>query len=305
MRFLNIWIFLLLCGMPWGKVLAVKIEKALIYNQYTLADTYAYGEKIRIFQWDKISDRIESVMAFRQKHILMGILVNYRNINRMPPLVVKASKNRYKGMQDSHGVAQSQGIPLYSEGDWEVPERYGLDGTLVALQNDSAGFFKVTSVTFGGEWWVPWRYVKPLGPVVFTKAVFVDRTNQNIATLEYTDPAWLVRSMNPATTGLNRPPYMHSTPSGTFVVQRKIPKMYFYKDGTTIEGGYAPYASRFSGGAYLHGVPVNYPRKDIIEYTASLGTSPRSHMCVRNATSHAEFIYDWVILNGTLVFVFD
>ncbi|WP_353937924.1 L,D-transpeptidase family protein [Parabacteroides goldsteinii] len=58
-------------------------------------------------------------------------------------------------------------------------------------------------------------------------------------------------------------------------------------------------------GGYIHGVPVNAPRKSLIEYSSTLGTTPRSHMCVRNATSHAKFIYDWAPVYETLVFVFD
>ena len=56
----------------------------------------------------------------------------------------------------------------------------------------------------------------------------------------------------------------------------------------------------FTDGAYIHGVPVNAPRKTQIEYSPSLGTTPRSHMCVRNATSHAKFIYDWAPVNELL-----
>lgn len=70
-------------------------------------------------------------------------------------------------------------------------------------------------------------------------------------------------------------------------------------------GGYAPYASRFTDGAYIHGVPVNEPRKTQIEYSWSLGTTPRSHMCVRNATSHAKFIFDWAPVNETIIFVLE
>ncbi|MEG0070253.1 MAG: L,D-transpeptidase, partial [Cetobacterium sp.] len=69
--------------------------------------------------------------------------------------------------------------------------------------------------------------------------------------------------------------------------------------------GYSPYAVRFTRGAYMHGIPVNLPRTEMIEYSPLLGTEPRSHMCVRNATSHAKFIYDWSRTKQTLVFVID
>lgn len=57
--------------------------------------------------------------------------------------------------------------------------------------------------------------------VVFDKAIFVDRHNQNIATLEHVGSKWLVRSMNPATTGQHRPPYAQETPLGMYVLQEK------------------------------------------------------------------------------------
>ena len=111
--------------------------------------------------------------------------------------------------------------------------------------------------------------------------------------------------MNPITTGLHRPPYAQETPLGIFLIQEKKQKMIYHKDGTTETGGFAPWASRFTNGAYLHGVPVNVPRTTPIEYSASLGTTPRSHMCVRNATSHAKFIYEWAPAEKTVVFVLE
>ncbi|MFR5955501.1 MAG: hypothetical protein ACLUHB_04360 [Odoribacter splanchnicus] len=42
----------------------------------------------------------------------------------------------------------------------------------------------VTPSSFGGEWWVPEKYVDRLGGADFRKLIFIDRTNQNLATLE-------------------------------------------------------------------------------------------------------------------------
>ena len=47
------------------------------------------------------------------------------------------------------------------------------------------------------------------------------------------------------------------------------------------------------------------PATGIIEYSYTLGTIPRSHMCVRNATSHAKFIFEWAPVNETIIFVLD
>lgn len=87
-----------------------------------------------------------------------------------------------------------------------------------------------------------------------------------------------------------------------FILQEKKVKMVFLKDGSTATGGFAPYASRFNNSGYIHGVPTNAPATGIMEYSQSLGTTPRSHMCVRNATSHSRFIFEWGPVNETIIF---
>ena len=48
-----------------------------------------------------------------------------------------------------------------------------------------------------------------------------------------------------------------------------------------------------------------YPVQKLIEYSWSLGTIPRSHMCVRNATSHSKFIFDNMPAEATLIVVIE
>ena len=84
-----------------------------------------------------------------------------------------------------------------------------------AMDEDSK-FARIQTVYDGEEeWYAPKKYIKQIGDtVVFDKAIFVDRHNQNIATLEHAvGQKWLVRSMNPATTGQHRPPYAQETPA--------------------------------------------------------------------------------------------
>ena len=91
-------------------------------------------------------------------------------------------------------------------------------------------------------------------------------------------------------------------------VQEHKPKMYYLRDGSSEIAGFAPWASRFTRGGYIHGVPLNNPKateKNYIEFSPTLGTTPRSHMCVRNATSHAKYIYDWATPLESLVIVID
>lgn len=283
----------------------VKLEKALLYDRHTLDDIYMYGKTERFFQWNKISQNIDSLIAYENIAHEFGALSNYKNRNGVAPLSVSYSRDAYRAIQDKYGVKRDQSVPLYKPGNLNIPERYGRDGALVSIIRDSAAYLLVTPASCGGEWWVPKKYVDRLGGADFRKLIFIDRTHQNTATIERGDTTWLIRSMNPITTGLRLPPYKRETPPGIFVVKGKLEAMPFLRDGTIEEGGFAPWASRFSGGAYLHGVPVNYPDKVVLEYSQTLGTTPRSHMCVRNATSHAEFIYDWAPVGESLVIIFD
>lgn len=286
----------------------VTVEKELLYDKYTLEDTYPYKDTTRRFQWEKIKAGLKTIDSMQIEHSSWGILQNYRNNNGEAPLVKEYHRNVYKRISDNYDVERYQSVPLYSLQDTVVPERYGRDGSLVKLikGTDSTKFEKIETVYFPGEWLVPRKYVKEIADsIAFRSAIFVDRINENVVTLQKEGDKWMIRSMNPVTTGLHKPPHQQETPLGMFVIQEKKYKMFFLVDGTTETGGFAPYASRFTNGGYLHGVPVNAPRKDFIEYSASLGTTPRSHMCVRNATSHAQFIYDTFPVEGTVVFVIE
>lgn len=285
----------------------VKINKELLYDQYTLKDVYPYKDTTRVFQWDKFKPRLAMLENMQRNRRKWGILQNYKNRNGQSALVEKYKINEYNRVADTLGVDRYQSVALFAPGDTLIAQRYGRDGSLVRYIKDSADYVKVASLMFGGEWYTPKKYVKEISDtVIFNKAIFIDVSNQNIATLEYADSTWLVRSMNPATTGRHLPPYAQETPVGIFVIQEKKNPMVFLKDGSLTEvGGYAAFASRFTNGAYIHGVPVNAPRTEPIEYSYSLGTIPRSHMCVRNATSHAKFLYNWSLINQTVVFVID
>lgn len=287
----------------------IVITKDLMYDKYTLEDEYLYNKTERRFQWDKIKDRL----AFLENSINEGgswvVFSNYKNRNGESPLIKNFRRNAYNRVCDTLlGTERYQSVPLYEMSDTLQPFAYGQDGALARIIDTTSGnFLGVEPLHLGGEWYVPKKYVKYISDsIVFNKVIFVDRTNQNIATLEkQADKQWVVRSMNPATTGRFKPPYAQRTPLGIFVVQDKKNRMVFLRDGSVETGGFAPYASRFTNGAYVHGVPTNEPNTSIIEYSYSLGTTPRSHMCVRNATSHAKFVYDWAPVNSSLVFVIE
>lgn len=285
---------------------SVIIKRELLYDTYTLASIYPYKDTTRRFQWDKIRESLVLLENIQKEPASWAILQNYKNKNREAPLVRTYHRNSYTRIADSIGVERYQSVPLYALADTSVAVMYGRDGWPVKYRGETGSYKKIEALERKGEWFVPKRYIKHIDDSVrFTKAVFVDVKNQNIASLEKADSKWIVRSMNPATTGVHRPPYAQETPVGIFVFQEKKAKMIFLKDGSTETGGFAPWASRFSNGGYVHGVPTNVPATQTIEYSSTLGTIPRSHMCVRNASSHAKFIYDWAKSEHTILFVLD
>lgn len=285
----------------------IEIIKELQYNKHTLEDTYPYKDTIRQFQWEKIKEKLAFIENFQDGKSIYGVLQNYQNSNGEAPTIPNFKRDSYKRVSDSLGTERYQASPLYRVGETKLPAIYGKDGWLVKLQSsDTLKRIQVEGVSFDGVWEVPKRYVKTIGDSVrFDKVAVVDVTNQNICTLDKTEKGWIVRSMNPATTGRHKPPHAQETPTGIFVLQQHKSKMFYFKDGTKTIQGYAPFASRFTAGAYIHGVPVNNPNGSITEYSATLGTIPRSHMCVRNASSHAQFVYKRSKDFQTLVIVID
>ncbi|MGO1868551.1 MAG: L,D-transpeptidase [Sphingobacteriaceae bacterium] len=286
----------------------IALDKALTYDEHTLEESYAYEDTTREFQLDKIKERLAYVENFQRENIRYAVLQNRRNKNRAAPVVENFVRNDYKRVSDTLGTERYQSAPLYQSEDSELPSIYGRDGWLVRLaSSDTLDMVEIKGISFDGTWFVPKRYIQTIGDTMDIRFIsMVDVTNQNICTVEKTGQyEWKIRSMNPATSGQHKPPHAMETPTGLFVVQEQKPKMYYYGDGTTNIEGFAPYASRFTNGAYIHGVPVNNPKGKIVEYSWSLGTIPRSHMCVRNASSHAKFVYEQSKPMQSLVIVLD
>ncbi|GHT78599.1 L,D-transpeptidase [Bacteroidia bacterium] len=297
------------CLLQANPVEEVKLEKDLTYNEHTLADTYPYKNGTREFQWDKIKEKLTQTDRMRAENQgTWGVLQNKSNVHGRPAATKEHNINEYHITTDKYDVESSQAIPLYLASDINTPERYAYDGSLIKISGtqDQYTIAKVIGMEEDTEYLIPTKYIHLITSTPqFQQVVVVDRENQNISTYEKVGDTWKVRSMNPCTTGAHNPPLQKPTPLGVFVLQMKEEKMPYYEDGTTNIAGYAPWANRFCEGAYIHGVPVNLPHKDIIEFSPTLGTIPRSHMCVRNAASHSKFIYDNFPVDESLIYVIE
>jgi hypothetical protein len=262
----------------------------------------------RNFQFQKMAN---AVVALKKEvdNGLTAYISNYKNSNGNPPL-------HYGSSYDAFGTRRYQSAPAYYAPRSSSDFRYITDGTLVTILGTSGNYYKVRTLNFAGVYYVPQWYVSRRNSIdKLTKVIVVDRKYQNEGVFEYVSGRWNLISYTYATTGENTK-YKLPTDLGYYMVISKS-SMFIYRDDITkLIAGYAPYVLRFSGGSYVHGVPVNIPSRYIvngqityyppkIEYSSVIGTFPRSHKCVRNYTSHALFLYNWSVLGKTAVIVIE
>ncbi|HWQ78187.1 MAG TPA: L,D-transpeptidase [Anaerovoracaceae bacterium] len=260
---------------------------------------------MRTFQFDKMYQAVLTAEKARKAGPLTFIS-NYHNLKGNAPLY-------HGGEVDKTGGRRSQSAPGYPNPADLREFSYLSDGTLVRVLSAGSQYTRVALVQDEKIYFVPNQYVaSPAAVFAVNKAVVIDRTNQNEAVFEKIGLDWKIVSYTLATTGTTGE-YHQPTSLGFYYGIEKRERFYYYEDGTTKIQGYAPYAIRFSGGAYVHGVPVNYkydadgnridPGK--VEYSRTLGTVPLSHKCVRNYTSHAKFLYDWYTPGDMAVIVIE
>ena len=258
---------------------------------------------VRTFSFDKMLAGLQAL----QKEISKGklhFISNYKNVNGAPP-----SKNG--AAVDQYGMRIYQSAPGYVQADTNSDFRYIPDGMLVRILDETDAFYRVHAITFDKELFVPKKYIDPNVTLnQLSNVVIVDRNQQNQASFKISSSSIVLTSYTLATTGL-KGNTSFETPLGYYKTIEKKERFQYLKDGTSEIAGYAPFAIRFSGGAYIHGVPVTYEDKNgekidpgIKEYLQTIGTFPRSHMCVRNFSSHAEFLYNWInIDNGAIIVI--
>ncbi|MFA5522879.1 MAG: L,D-transpeptidase [Tissierellales bacterium] len=258
----------------------------------------------RRFRFDIMAEevrRLEQALTQNQ----YGYISNYKNVNGSPP--IKDGK-----AIDEFGIQAYQSAPAYNNLENLNEFRYFPDGMITFIVDEASEYFKVRNLVYDGDFWIPKNYISFDDNLdVLNKVIVVDKANQNQALFENTNEIWTMISYTLATTGVpdnNK----YETPTGSFKVLQKRDRFFYLDYGTGEIAGYAPYGTRFSAGAYIHGVPVKYVEVDgekvdpgMKEYLLTIGTTPRSAKCVRNYTSHAKFIYDWADLNDTAVIVID
>jgi hypothetical protein len=247
----------------------------------------------RTFQFSKMLDALKGLKQQVSKGKLNHVS-NYKNVNGAPP-------SKGDAATDEFGMRIYQSAPGYFQANTSSDFRYVPDGMLVRILGESGDLYRVFVDIFGKELYIPKKYIDPNDALSqLIQAIVVDRNQQNQAAFDLAGNEIRMVSYTLATTGL-KSDTSFETPLGDFKAIEKKDRFQYLKDGSDQIAGYAPFATRFCGGAYIHGVPVAYEEKNgqqidpgITEYLQTIGTFPRSHMCVRNFSSHAEFIYNWM-----------
>lgn len=260
----------------------------------------------RVYQLDKMFENVKHLQEEIDGNT-SAYISNYKHRNGRAPL--------YKGKsEDAYGTIRSQSAPAYYSLEDKDEFRYLEDGTLLTVLGDDEAntHYRVRTMEDDKELWIPKKYVSFSNSIEkLTKVVVVDRKNQNEGVFELIDGEWHLISYIFATTG-EKAQYKLPTSLGYWMVINTRPKFLYLDDKTKEVAGYAPYTIRFNAGAYIHGVPVNYSVVDGVnvdpgmkEYLFTIGTVPRSHKCVRNYTSHAKFLYEWVEVGKSSVIVIE
>ena len=257
----------------------------------------------RIFRFDRMLDAVNALKQQVSQGPL-NFVSNYKNQNGAPPRKGDAAVDEY-------GYRVYHSAPAYTQADTNGVFRYIPDGMLLRILDETGNFYHVNVPTFNGDYYIPQKYIAP--DVTLSRlnhVVVVDRTNQNQAVFEVAGDSLSLISYTLSTTGFPGE-FSFETTLGSYKAIEKKDKFEYLKSNSPDIAGYAPFALRFTGGAYIHGVPVAYKEQDgekvdpgHTEYLHTIGTFPRSNMCVRNYTSHAEFLYNWMdYQNGAVIVI--
>lgn len=268
--------------------------------------------------WFKVKDRhgnigyLDSNLAIKREfnyeraiklaEKINDFVKNYRwkikVISKFSPL-----DNSILNKEDKLGNSANQSITVYT--DENQTDLYNLpDRSIFTIIDENDKYYKIYSPYYDNLLFMPKTEEKyfldsGLGKKI-SKFIYIDKNSQTQISIELNnDNKFNLITSSFVTTGKNSK-YGFETPSGIFLVAITKPKMFYLKDGTFDEiNGEANYAIRFSGGAYIHGIPSLYePEETIlerIEQTKSLlGTFGLSHKCVRNYDEVVSEIYNWI-----------
>ena len=282
----------------------VKIKEAPTVRGF-VADT---GDNVikRGFYWDKMVAKMENVNKFIEETLKSGkelyVITEYQPLSR--------DKHSEK---DKFGNKNNQSIVGYTNSKKEGETINIPDQTVFRIIGEENNMLKIETPFYGGPYFIEkvegtYQKAKNIKDKV-NKFIAIDPGSQTEMIFQRDEKTgkYDVLTYSFVTTGKDG--YgSYETPHGAFLIAFTRPYMTFTRHARggdkTIPGrsdlavaGSAKYAVRFSGGGYMHGIPVGlgFKGSTLNTYTAQkIGTYKDSHKCVRHFDDQIEFIVNWI-----------
>ena len=291
------------------KVNKDKNGKVIAENLTTIKGFIAGGEdnvSRRGFYWDKMISKIEIVNDFITKatkaNEQLYIVTEYAPLSRDKP-----------SKKDKFGNKNNQSIIGYTNSKKEGEIINIPDQTIFRIIGEENNMLKIETPFYGGPYFIEkkedtYKKIENIKDEV-NKFVAIDPSSQTEVLFQRNPETekYEVVTYSYVTTGKDGWG-SYETPHGAFLIAFTRPYMTFTRHAREGDktlpgrsdltiGGSAKYAVRFSGGGYMHGIPVglNFKGSTLSTGTAQkIGTYKDSHKCVRHFDDQIEFIVKWI-----------
>lgn len=291
------------------KVNKDKNGKVIAENPATVKGFIAGGEdnvSRRGFYWDKMISKIEIVNDFITKatkaNEQLYIVTEYAPLSRDKP-----------SKKDKFGNKNNQSIIGYTNSKKEGEIINIPDQTIFRIIGEENNMLKIETPFYGGPYFIEkkedtYKKIENIKGEV-NKFVAIDPSSQTEVLFQRNPETekYEVVTYSYVTTGKDGWG-SYETPHGAFLIAFTRPYMTFTRHAREGDktlpgrsdltiGGSAKYAVRFSGGGYMHGIPVglNFKGSTLSTGTAQkIGTYKDSHKCVRHFDDQIEFIVKWI-----------
>ena len=286
-----------------------KDGKVVAENPTTVKGFIAGNEDMvspRGFYWDKMIKKIEIVNKFIDTAIkgkeALYVITEYKPLSRDKP-----------SEKDKFGNKNNQSIVGYTNSKKEGEIINIPDQTIFKIIGEENNMLKIETPFYGGPYFIEkkegtYKQVENIKDEV-NKFIAIDPHSQTEVLFQRNPETgkYEVVTYSYVTTGKDGWG-SYETPHGAFLVAFTRPYMTFTRHAREGDktlpgrsdltiGGSARYAVRFSGGGYMHGIPVglNFRGSTLNTGTAhKIGTYKDSHKCVRHFDDQIEFIVKWI-----------
>jgi len=184
--------------------------------------------------------------------------------------------------------------------------RYLQDSRLIAINSNNGGEASVNVPDSNQTYTINSSNIsKQVLRGSVNRVIVIDTEYQNLTTYIRKGGHWELTSAVYAATGRNDGGDFYDTPKGFFMVHNTVPNVVSIDDKTG-ETSYSRYGVRFSGGGYIHGIPLTASERSggnagnlIAERQNALGTHGYTHKCVRNPQAHAKWLHSSFVGNAS------